>query len=147
MTDWVVHNPHAAFGLLVATMACGLCAWMGGGLERRGALWIWVAWAMTPLLQGLTSSYDPAALFLLVDVGELTGLAALTWRSGRVWPVAAVAVQGLAVSVDLLRLAQPRLPAWTYITALTVCAYALLPCLAAGAWSYRRRHRADGAAR
>ena len=138
MLNWVSRNPHAAFGLAAATLVCAAVSAVGGRVERRGAAWIWCAWVTTPLLQGLSGRFDPAALFLLVDLGELAGLAALTWRSGRAWPVVAMAVQGLAAAIDLVRLVQPSLPAWTYITALTVCAYALLACLIAGAWNHRR---------
>ena len=128
---------------LVAVTLTALAAWRWGGpLERRGALWIWGAWVCTPVGQLLTGVLDPAVLFGLVDAVELGGLVALTWRSGRVWPVAAAALQALAVALDALRVIHP-VAVYAYVTALTVVAYGLLACLAAGVVSTARR-RARG---
>ncbi len=129
---------------LTAVTLVALAAWRWGGpLERRGALWIWGAWVFTPLGQLLTGVLDPAVLFGLVDAVELGGLVALTWRSGRVWPVAAAALQALAVALDALRLVHP-VAIYAYVTALTVVAYGLLACLAAGTWTAAQRRRARG---
>ena len=134
----------SAFGLTAMSLVCGSAWRFGGSLERRGAAWIAAAWVMTPLLQVLTGDYDPVLLFALVDVTTLLGLAALTWRSGRVWPMVAVAAQALGVGVHLVRLLQPRMSAWSYLTALTLAAYVLLAALAAGTWTHVRRRRSAG---
>ena len=80
-------------------------------------------------------------LFGLVDLATLLGLAALTWRSGRVWPMVAVGAQALGVGVHLVRLFQPHMSAWSDLTALTLAAYVLLGSLAAGTWTHARRER------
>lgn len=131
----------SAFGLTVMSLVCGSAWRFGGALERRGAAWIGAAWVMTPLLQVLTGDYDPVLLFGVVDVTALLGLAALTWRSGRVWPMVAVAAQALGVGVDLVRVFQVHMNAWSYLTALTLAAYVLLGALAAGTWTHARTMR------
>lgn len=131
----------SAFGLAAMSLVCGSAWWFGGPLERRGAAWIAAAWVMTPLLQVLTGDYDPVVLFSVVDVTTLLGLAALTWRSGRAWPMVAVGAQALGTGVDLVRLFQPHMNAWSYLTALTLAAYVLLAALAAGTWTHARALR------
>lgn len=131
----------SAFGLAAMSLVCGSAWRLGGPLERRGAAWIAAAWVMTPLLQVLSGDYDPVLLFGVVDVTTLLGLATLTWRSGRVWPMVAVGAQALGVGVHLVRLLQPHMSAWTYLTALTLAAYVLLTALAAGTWTHARRSR------
>ena len=132
------------FGLVMVTLVCGAALIWGRPLERRAAAWIWSAWVMVPLLQRLTGSLDPALLFAIVDFGVLTGLAALVWRSGRNWPVVAVAAQATALALDLLRLLQP-MQAYVYMTALAITAYVLLGALASGVLSsWRQRRRRDG---
>lgn len=137
----------SGIGLIAVSLACGAAWRFGGPLERRGAAWIGASWVMTPLLQVLTGDYDPVSLFAVVDVTELLGLSALTWRSGRVWPVVAVGAQSLALGVDLVRLFLPRMSAWTYVTALSFTAYVLLLALLSGVWTVwraRRRDRREG---
>lgn len=128
------------FGLVMVTLVCGAALIWGRRLERQAAVWIWSAWVMVPLLQRLTGSLDPALLFAIVDFGVLAGLAALVWRSGRNWPIVAVAAQATALALDLLRLVQP-MQAYVYVTALAVTAYVLLGALASGVMSSHRRRR------
>lgn len=130
-------------GLFAVTTVCGAALVVGGRLERWSAAWIWAAWVFTPLLQALSGRFDPARLFTVVDATMLLVLATLAWRSGRTWPVAAVAAQALALAIDLLRLVRP-MGSYEYVTALTVTAYALLLALATGTWTtWRRRERAE----
>ena len=133
------------FGMVMVTLVCGAALVWGGRLERRAAIWIWCAWVMTPGLQHLTGSLDPVVLFACVDFGELVGLWALVWRSGRNWPVAAVAAQATSLAIDLLRLIRPMQP-YVYITALAVVGYVLLGALAWGTASSRLRRRRAAAA-
>lgn len=134
--------PHSLFSVLGTAYLVACCLWalaVGGWRERVAAGVFLAAAALTFAVQDLARRYDPVLPFLILDGLVLGSLARLSWRSPAVWPFVATAAEGVAVALHLIRLVRRSLPAWTYVTALSVTSDLALAALAVGAANALRR--------
>ena len=138
--------PHSLFSLAGTAYLVACCMWtlvVGGWRERVAAVVFLAAAVLTFAVQDLAGREDPVLPFLILDALVLGALARLSWRAPVVWPFLATGLQGVAVALHLIRLVRRSLPAWTYVTALSVTSDLALAALAVGsANALRRRMRA-----
>ena len=103
-------------GVLLA--ACLAALVRGGPVERRGAgLYVLAVLAVT-VTRRLTGGGPDLAADLAFDAPLFAGLAALSWRSPRSWPVWAALLQALAIGVDLAGAVRPQTPRVAVTSAL-----------------------------
>lgn len=132
---------YSQVGLVVMLAVCAAALRWGGRLERRTAVLIAAAWIATLVAQVVTGHVAPVGVLAAMDVAVFLALLALSWRDRAGWTIFAVACQGVAVGVHVLRLLSPSMSTWTYLTALAICSYGLLITLAWGTWASHRERR------
>jgi hypothetical protein len=128
--------PQSLASLLGDILVFTVCAFalLVGGARERWAAGAFAAGLIASLaVQRASERWDPAGALLLIDLALLAILGALAWRPKRAWPVAAVAAQGLTVALDLLRLTDMNIPAYTYLSLVAVAGYGLAAAIGWGA--------------
>ncbi len=129
---------YSQVGLAVLALVGVFALGSGGPLERHAMGVVALGWLASLGAQAFLGVFDPVLAFMMIDAAALTALVGLTWRSGRLWPLFAVGFQGLATAIDLMRFANPRLDALTYLTALAVAGSGLLAAIVVGTWGVQR---------
>lgn len=125
--------------LLIAGTLYGLLR--GAAPERIGAF-VWLANnALTVLLLARSHAmFHVLELGVLgIDVSTLLALLGLALASNRDWLAFACGMHAGGVSVHLLKLLQPDLPAFGYAFGQMVWSYPIIFALLAGTWRHRRR--------
>ena len=124
---------------LALLAAVGVYALLRGGALERYAMGVaTLGWLASLGVQSVSGIFDPVVGFLLIDTIAFAALVGLTWRSGRRWPLFAAGFQGLALSVDGMRVVSPHLSRWVYLTALAAAGYGLLAAIVFGTWEAGR---------
>ena len=130
---------QVGFATLVLVVAAALLA--GGRTERVGAAILGVGALLGMTVQAVSGTFDPVWRLLAVDLLIFAGFVALTWRTTRRWPFAAVAFQGVGLAVHAIRLLTQSMNPWIYLTALAATGYGVMAALAAGVWQAHRNRR------
>lgn len=132
---------------IIVICACGYALVFGGAPERRtGAILAFAALASKVMWRVGPTEAGVAIGVAMVDFATLIALVWIALFARRVWPLWMAAFQGLTASAHLVafsRLAQP----WTYVAAVSVTSYVMLPLLAFGTLLHRRRMAMFGADR
>ncbi|MGA9659003.1 MAG: hypothetical protein WBQ60_07895 [Asticcacaulis sp.] len=115
----------------VAALCCAWAFWKGGRTEKRGAVYIFIAWTLSLLLQSHAKT-GPGILVNIIDIVTLCLLVHLSLVSKKIWTIFAAASQLDAIASHL---AQVFLPYGqrVYVSVLAIWGgYGLLICLFAG---------------
>ena len=121
--------------------ACGVGC-LGGRRERWAALTAVAGIAASLAVQSLSGRWAPAPALLVVDLAVLAAFGALAWKPKSLWPVGLVALQGVTVALDALKIADAALGAYTFLTLTTLTSYATVAVIAWAGWaSFRGRRR------
>ena len=132
---------YSQVGVVVLLAVCGAALRWGRRPERRAGAVFLLAWVTTLALQRLAGDVAPVVGIVAVDVAVFAFLLASGARDRAGWQVYAVAAQGVALGVHVIRLLSPGMATWTYLTALAASSYGVLLALAWGVWSARRERR------
>ena len=132
---------YSQVGLVVMLAVCGAALRWGGRPERRGAVLIGAAWIGLLVAQRLLGQVAPVVTLLAMDAVVFAMLLLINWTDRSEWLVYALACQGVALGVHLIRLLSPAMSKWTYLTALAIASYGLLLCLGWGTWTAWRERR------
>lgn len=128
-------------GLFIMLMVCGGAMRWGFARERATAALVAVGWTALLASQALLRQAAPWAVIAAMDVAIFALLLAITWRRTPDWALLALGAQTVALGVHVVRAIPPRMPTWTYMTALAASSYGVLLALAWGVWRARQaRH-------
>lgn len=128
------------FALLLAIAAIGALV-RGGLTERRGAALFASAWVVSLAAQWVSGRAAPGLWLPVIDAAVLVGLAALSWRSPRPWPVYACGFQLLTLTGDIARWVEADLDVRLHLTLLAAMGFCAVGALALGAWFPPRPRR------
>lgn len=131
LTSWI--------GLGVMLAVCGAALRWGFARERATAALVAAGWIGLLAAEVLLNEAAPWAVIGAMDVLVFALLLAITWRRTPDWAILALGFQSIALAVHAVRAFPPRMPTWTYMTALAVASYGVLLALAWGTWAARRR--------
>ncbi|CAN5116570.1 hypothetical protein BH09PSE2_BH09PSE2_08590 [soil metagenome] len=134
------HTLASLIGLTVMLCACGI-GLLGGERERIAAIALGGAILASIGVQQLSDRWAPVTALAVIDLGLLVVFAGVSWKAPRRWPVAAVALQGVIVGLDTLKLTNTHIEAYTYLTLVAVVSYGLAGVVGWAGWSSWRRRR------
>ena len=128
-------------GLCLILVVCSSTAIVGGWRERVAALSFLLAVLASITVQQASTAWDPVLPLAAIDVVLMAVLGALAWRSRLAWPVWAVALQGLTVAIDGLRIAEIGMEPYSYLAAVNLSSYGLAVVIAYAGWAAWRGRR------
>ena len=132
--------PHQAstwFGTVFVLGVCIAAASLGGRPERvtAGAILAQLVWSDVTHAVGLNAVQYGALIGDALLLGVVGGLMFVTQRRWTIW---ATGFQALAVCSHVVRLIDPTLRGWAYMTSAIFFGYAVLGALAVGVLEARR---------
>lgn len=127
-------------GFALAMLCCAWAFWRGGPVERRGAVYIFVAWTLSVLFQSHAKT-GPGIWVTLIDIILLGLLVHLSIQSRQLWTLFVAACQLDAVASHFSQ-AFIHYSQWVYVMVLGIWGgYGLLICLVAGTIGYQLERR------
>jgi len=133
----------AQIGAVFVVAICLFAFWKGDEPERLAAGAYVLGWFASLLAQGDGKVYQVQWGVFAIDVVMLIVLAALVWKSRRVWPVWAAACQLLVVTSHILSMVDVRPAIANFIWVINLAGYGVLIALAVGTfWAWQERRAA-----
>lgn len=135
---------HTQVGGAVWLGVCALALWLGGRPERIAAILLALGWLISVAMQGEAGAPGVYWVIAAIDLALLLVFVALAWKNERSWPVWAAAAQLVLVASHVVARVDLRITSQGYITVLNLLGYAVLACVAVGAFqAWRDRRLAD----
>jgi hypothetical protein len=130
-------------GAIFVVAICLFAFWKGDEPERLAAGAYVLGWFASLLAQGDGKVFQVQWGVFAIDVVMLVVLAALVWKSRRVWPVWAAACQLLVVTSHVLSIFDVRPSVSAFLTVVNLAGYGVLVALAVGTfWAWQERRAA-----
>jgi hypothetical protein len=128
-------------------LCCSYAWWKGGGPERVGSTIFFVGVVLTRLAESewATRWSGVENGVFAVDLGTFVALAALALTAERFWPLWLTALQLLATTGHVVKMADPTLIRWGYAFIIAIWSYPMLALIALGTWRHQRRVARFGA--
>lgn len=124
---------------LMLTAVCGYALWRGGAPERIAALLFAGAAGLTYASMYSYGFRAISEFYLLVDIGLLVAIGALSLWADRFWPIWVAALQLVVLAVHGVRAIHPDLLPFIYYVATAKLAYPMILLLAIGTLRHRAR--------
>lgn len=134
---------YTQIGAIIVISVLAFAMIKGEEPERIFAGFYLVAWLATLLIQSESdlSGWQPTVFG--IDAVVLAVLIALSWKTNRVWPVWAAGFQLLVLMGVALPWLDARAPVYSHIVVINIGTFAVLICLAVGAfWAWQERRAA-----
>ena len=131
---------HTVISLGLATVICGVAVKVGDDSTRRIAVAFFLNW-LGSLLAYRADAYNIELEILALDVAALIYFVWVSMRWRRLWTVLASAFVAITVGSHVATMIDLRVTIDTFNVSVAIWSYAILACIAFGAWTSWRERR------